>query len=75
MENADAKMLLVHEPGEAFWGTSGWSRDSLKVEVMGFVCQFGHREVSVQVDFPDVHQAKGGVILYTSGTTSRPVRC
>lgn len=77
LDNADAKMLLLTEiGGEKVRKMTNWfiSADDLIVDVIGGVPMRGHFEISQQVDFPDVQNAKGGLMLYTSGTTNRPVR-
>lgn len=77
LENADAKMLLLPEIGGdkvRKMINRFIDEDDLIVDVIGGVPMRGHFEVSTQVDFPDVQDARGGLMLYTSGTTNRPVR-
>lgn len=68
--------LLTEIGGEKVQRMIDWfiGADNLIVDVIDGVPMRGHFEVSQQVEFPDVHDAKGGLMLYTSGTTNRPVR-
>lgn len=78
LENADAKILLLTKTGgDKVQRMTDWfiSRDDIIVDVIDRIPQRGHFEVSPQVEFPNVHDAKGGLMLYTSGTTNRPVCC
>lgn len=75
LENAGAKMFLLTEIGEKVREMGDWfiGADDLIVDVIDRVPRRGKFQVSSQVNFPDVHDAKGGLMLYTSGTTNRPV--
>ncbi|PCH07929.1 AMP-dependent synthetase/ligase [Penicillium occitanis (nom. inval.)] len=74
LENAGAKVFLLTEIGEKVREMGDWfiGADDLIVDVVSRVPRRGKFQVSSQVDFPDVHEAKGGLMLYTSGTTNRP---
>jgi acyl-CoA synthetase (AMP-forming)/AMP-acid ligase II len=75
LENAGAKMLLLADTTDKVRKMADWfvGGDDLIVDELEHVPRRGHFEVSPQVDFPNVHDAKGGLMLYTSGTTNRPV--
>ncbi|EEA25919.1 hypothetical protein TMatcc_005831 [Talaromyces marneffei ATCC 18224] len=74
LDNADAKMLVLADTADKARKMADWfvGGDDLIVDVRERVPRRGHCEVSSQVDFPNVHDAKGGLMLYTSGTTNRP---
>ncbi|EED21800.1 AMP-binding enzyme, putative [Talaromyces stipitatus ATCC 10500] len=73
LNNADARMLLSTERSGSI-ADLFMRRDDLIVDVREAIMgSNSQREESLgQIDFPDVQDSNGGLMLYTSGTTNRP---